>query len=103
MNTSLDSVNLWVLAPILMITVPIMLWALIDVIRRPAERMRALPKWAWVVVVVFGNTLGQLIYLFFGRDTTKPVAETRGTSPEKAASAADALYGPSGDDARGAR
>lgn len=103
MNTSFDSINLWVLAPILVITVPILLWALVDVIRRPAERMRYLPKWAWVLVVVFGNTLGQLVYLFLGRDTTKPVAETRGPSVEKAASAADALYGPRGDEAGSAR
>lgn len=101
MNQSVEGLSLWVLVPIAIVSVIILLWALVDVIRRPQERMRHLPKWAWILIVVFGNTLGQLVYLFVGRETGTPVAETRGPSAATAASAADALYGPTPGERRG--
>lgn len=94
MSTTIDGVSLWVLVPVALVGLSILLWALIDVIRRPEDRMRYLPKWAWVLIVLLGNTLGQLVYLFVGRDTSKPVAERPGSSAERASAAADALYGP---------
>lgn len=94
MDQTIDGVQIWVLVPIVIVALSILVWALVDVIRRPQERMRYLPKIAWILIVLFGNTLGQLVYLFVGRDNTPPAQETRGSSAETAASAADALYGP---------
>lgn len=70
------------------------LWALIDVIRRPQDRMRHLPKWAWVLIVVFGNTLGQIVYLVIGRENAKPAEQTQGADRGTVDKAVDSLYGP---------
>lgn len=101
MNQTVDGVSMWVIAPIAILGLSILAWALIDVIRRPADRMRYLPKWAWLLVVLLGNTLGQLVYLFVGRDTSKPVADRPGSSAERVTAAADALYGSKPGDPEG--
>lgn len=76
-----------------LIGIAILLWALIDAIRRPESKMRYLPKWAWILIILLGNTLGQLIYLFIGRDTSGPIQSSAGASADTARDAADALYG----------
>lgn len=83
----------WVEALLIVPFIALLLWALIDVIRRPQERMRYLPKWGWILVVLFGNTLGQIAYLALGRDNSAPVADQHVSSAETQRSAADALYG----------
>lgn len=95
--SDIGPVGLLLLLPFLLLA----LWAIVDVIRRPASRMRYLPKWAWVLIVVLGNTLGQLVYLIVGRDTTKPAEQTVGASVDTARSAADALYGSRGGEGEG--
>lgn len=83
----------WWMVPALLPFVALMLWALIDVIRRPADKVRYLPKWAWVLIVLFGETLGQIVYLVIGRDTTRAAAPTAGSDVAHARDIADALYG----------
>ena len=100
METTAEGIGGIVLVPVLVIAVGILLWALVDVIRRPQERMRYLPKWAWLLVVLLGNTLGQIVYLVVGRDNSRPVSDRPGASADRAASAADALYGAREDEHR---
>jgi hypothetical protein len=52
------------LVPVLMIQVALMLFALLDLIRR--EKTRG-PKWVWVLVVVLVNLIGPIVYFIFGR------------------------------------
>jgi len=54
------------LVPIVIIQYGLMLYALVDCIRR--ERVRALPKWGWLLIVVLVNFIGPLVYLFLGRE-----------------------------------
>lgn len=89
----------WWMVPALLPFLALMLWALIDVIRRPADKMRYLPKWGWVLIVLFGETLGQIVYLVVGRDTTPTAAPTAGSDVAHARDIADALYGGSGSGA----
>jgi hypothetical protein len=42
-----------------------MIAALVDVIRR--EKTKG-PKWVWIIVVVFINLFGPIVYFIFGRD-----------------------------------
>lgn len=86
----------WQEAILLVPFVLLMLWALIDVIRRPESEMRRLPKWAWLLIVLVGSTAGQIAYLALGRVSKRerPVAtdvRTAGPDPD----AIDRLYGPS--------
>ena len=54
-----------ILWPILVFQFLLFLWAIIDLIKR--KQTKALPKWAWVLIVIFVNFFGPIIYLIFGR------------------------------------
>ena len=53
------------LIPILVLQLILLAAALIDLARR--ERTRG-PKWVWVLVILFVNLLGPVIYFMFGRE-----------------------------------
>jgi hypothetical protein len=53
------------LIPILILQLGLMIAALIDVIKR--EKTKG-PKWVWIVVIVFVNLFGPIIYFIAGRD-----------------------------------
>jgi hypothetical protein len=47
------------------------IWALVDAIRVPEDRMyRAGNKLVWVLVIVFGHLLGAIAYLAIGRPSS---------------------------------
>ena len=46
----------------------IWIWAVIDILKRP---MPALMKLIWIALVIFLPFLGVILYLFFGRATSK--------------------------------
>jgi len=43
------------------------IWALIDAIKTPDGTFRAGNQLIWVLVILFGNLLGAIIYLIVGR------------------------------------
>lgn len=51
--------------PIVLIQLGLMIFALIDLIRR--ERTKG-PKWMWAVIIVVVNIIGPVVYLIAGRD-----------------------------------
>ena len=53
------------LIPIIIIEVVLMIAALWDLIRR--EKTKG-PKWLWVVIIIFFNLIGPIIYFIVGRD-----------------------------------
>lgn len=53
------------LIPLLILQLVLMTVALIDLARRPKTRG---PKWVWVLVVIFINTIGPIIYFVLGRE-----------------------------------
>ena len=53
------------LIPIILVEIVLVVIALVDLVRR--ERTRG-PKWAWVLVILFLNLVGPIIYLLFGRE-----------------------------------
>ena len=53
------------LLPVILLQIALMVVALVDLVRR--ERTRG-PKWAWVLVIVFLNLIGPVVYLLFGRE-----------------------------------
>ncbi len=53
------------LIPILLIQLALIIFALADLIRR--EQTRG-PKWLWVLIILFVNIIGPIIYLLLGRE-----------------------------------
>ncbi len=53
------------LIPIILIQFGLMVAALVDLIKRPKTRG---PKWIWVLIVVFINLIGPIVYFIVGRE-----------------------------------
>jgi hypothetical protein len=53
------------LIPIILVEIVLVVIALVDLTRR--ERTRG-PKWVWVLVILFINLIGPIVYLLFGRE-----------------------------------
>jgi hypothetical protein len=56
---------LLLIIPILLLQLGLMIVALIDLAKR--EKTKG-PKWVWILVIVFGEIIGSLIYFIFGRE-----------------------------------
>jgi uncharacterized membrane protein YhaH (DUF805 family) len=64
MNLSVLQKYIPYLIPVLLIQLVLMISALVDLIRR--EHTRG-PKWVWVLVILFVNYIGPIIYFVAGR------------------------------------
>jgi len=53
------------LIPILVIQLLLIIFALVDLVRRDQTRG---PKWMWVLVILFVNMIGPIIYFLVGRE-----------------------------------
>lgn len=53
------------LIPIILIEIGLLVAAIIDLIRRPATRG---PKWMWVLIILFVNFIGPILYFILGRE-----------------------------------
>ncbi len=54
------------LIPLVLLQLVLMIIALVDLVRR--ERVKWLPKWAWTLIIIFGETIGSIVYLVVGRE-----------------------------------
>lgn len=63
----MENWNQWLplLVPIIFLQLGLMIFALVDLIRR--ERTKG-PKWAWALVIVLINFIGPVVYLVIGRE-----------------------------------
>ncbi len=52
--------------PIVLLQLILLIVALVDLVRR--EKTRWLPKWAWAIIIIFGELVGPIIYFIFGRE-----------------------------------
>ena len=64
-NTDLLMKILPLLIPVLVIQLGLLVFALVDLVRR--QRTKG-PKWVWAAVIVFVNIIGPIIYLLVGRE-----------------------------------
>jgi len=53
------------LIPILILQLALMVFALVDLVRR--ERTKG-PKWLWALIIVFVNLIGPILYFIVGRE-----------------------------------
>ena len=99
MNMPLSSLPGWawiVIAAIAVVQVTLDVIALVDLYRRPADRVLTGNKWVWLAVILLANLLGAILYLVVAR---KPaVLAESATAPRRPSTSpdavADALYGP---------
>ncbi|NLI69875.1 MAG: hypothetical protein GX364_03285 [Firmicutes bacterium] len=54
--------KLW---PLLLLQLALMVWALVDVLRRRSTRTLSMPIWIILIIVI--NFLGPITYFLFGR------------------------------------
>ncbi len=64
-RTPLDASRiLLLLTPVLLLQLGLLVAALRDLARRKNTRG---PRWVWILVIVFGNLLGPVLYFLVGR------------------------------------
>lgn len=61
------------------VLVIITVYALVDCSLLPRERVRGLPRWAWVLVILFVPVIGPALWLLVGRGGRAAKAARRGT------------------------
>jgi hypothetical protein len=75
---NLDNIDLArllpLLIPIVLLELGLLVWALLDVIRR--ERVRGGNKVIWILVIVLINLLGPIVYFIFGREEDSSEKDT---------------------------
>jgi cytochrome bd-type quinol oxidase subunit 2 len=49
------------------ITLALMLFSIIDCSRTSENNIRSLPKWAWLVIIIFVPAIGSLAWIIAGR------------------------------------
>jgi hypothetical protein len=58
--------NLALVLPLILLQLVLIIAALVDLSRR--EKVRWGNKWIWVLVILFINTIGPIIYFLIGRE-----------------------------------
>jgi hypothetical protein len=82
------------LGALIVVQIVLDVFALVDLYRRPVERVVFGNKWVWVAIIVLINTVGAILYFAIGRKPA-PATDARPAAPAatRAANAADTLYG----------
>ena len=73
----------------------VQIYALVDLARR--RQVTGGKRWVWLIVILFANLVGAIVYLAIGRSTTpaaEPEHEPGDNASDRARAAADLLYGP---------
>lgn len=101
MNAGLNEIPSELLLPLVVLAVvqvAVEVFALVKLFRTPDERLVFGKKWPWVIIILFVNMVGAIVFLAAGRKpeaAADPLA-TSAQQPQgdRAARAADVLYGP---------
>jgi hypothetical protein len=86
--------------------IAVQIYALARLIRTPEDRLVFGKKWPWVLIILFVNLIGAVVFLAAGRKPPAavdpldaPSADAPPVTPGRAARAAEVLYGPRDGDA----
>ncbi|QIZ98899.1 hypothetical protein HF024_10540 [Leifsonia sp. PS1209] len=91
---SLPVAVLVILGIVLAAQLVLLVWALVDLVRRPTAAVAFGNKWVWVAIIVVVNLIGPILYFIVGR--LRVVQEQPVQAPVARvtmAEVADALYG----------
>ena len=53
------------LVPLFLVQLALIVFALLDLAKRPSTRG---PKWMWVLIILFVNFIGPIVYFVVGRE-----------------------------------
>jgi hypothetical protein len=71
-----DDINLAqllpLLIPIIILEIGLLVWALLDVIKRDNKQVTGGNKVVWILVIVLVNIIGPIVYFIFGRKEGSP-------------------------------
>ena len=63
---NINDFNLIMLAmPVIVLQLGLMVFCLL---RLRKDKVKYLPKWAWALIIIFGELLGPIVYLLIGRE-----------------------------------
>lgn len=103
---ALPTAALVALGVLYVVQVVLQVYALIDLYKTPVERILTGHKWVWVLVILFVNLVGAIVYLAAGKKPVQAVDPARQAAglaassvsgADRAAAAADLLYGTKGE------
>jgi hypothetical protein len=106
-NVPLSEMPVWTLVlfgVLAVVQLSVEIYALVKLFRTPDERLLLGKKWPWVLIILLVNMVGAIVFLAAGRkpapavDPLSAAAEGAPAAGDRAARAADVLYG-SGSDA----
>ena len=60
----INSHSLMLILPLVLAQLILMVFCLV-VLKR--DQVNALPKWVWAIIIIFGELIGPIIFLIFGR------------------------------------
>ncbi|WP_136088997.1 PLD nuclease N-terminal domain-containing protein [Auritidibacter ignavus] len=71
------------LIPLAIVALGVMIYAFVECMQTPRERIRTLAKPAWLVIIALVPAVGALLWLFFGHRRTLPQPGSLGSSPQR--------------------
>src|SRR5690625_7975976 len=66
------------LIPLILVSVGVMIYALIEAISTPSDRTRIMPKGLWIVAIVLIPPLGGVLWLLFGHENSYLASTVQG-------------------------
>lgn len=66
------------LIPLILVSVGVMIYALIEAISTPSERTRIMSKGLWIVVIILVPLIGGILWLLFGNENSYLASTVQG-------------------------
>jgi hypothetical protein len=94
-DLGIGTTELLIIAVAIAVELALLLWALVDLIKRPEAEILGGRKWPWILLVAFVNLIGPIVYLTVGRTTPTLAPGTGGAVPgtDRTRAAVETLYG----------
>lgn len=65
------------------LSIALTVFALADCVQTKDDKVRGVPKWAWIVLIVLLPWVGPITWLFVGRERTWGSGGSRGAGPQR--------------------
>lgn len=66
------------LIPLILVSLGVMIYALIEAISTPSERTRIMPKGVWIIVIILIPLVGGVLWLLFGNENSYLASTVQG-------------------------
>lgn len=99
MNVALSEIPQEMIVPLailVVVQIAVEVFALVKLFRTPDDRLVFEKKWPWVLIILFVNMIGAIVFLAAGRKpapAADPMTQQAASNGDRAARAADVLYG----------